>query len=129
MSRQRPVPSAEIAKPNGQPCRMVKDLGETDQTRRLSDKVLAAFNHAYSVGETEIANELKGVLAKLEERSGHSNCHQRILSATAQADLWVDFVAARNEYTAMLEREHNADNQLAGALKRMKDCYMRWSHG
>ena len=127
MSRQRPVSAVAIPQPNGQPCRMVKDLGETDQTRRLSDKVLAAFNHAYSVGETEIADELKGVLAKLEERSG--NDHRRVLSATAQADLWVEFVAARNEYTAMLEREQDGDDQLAGALKRMKDCYMRWSHG
>ena len=31
-------------------------------TRRLSDKVLAAFNHAYATGEVDVASKLRAVL-------------------------------------------------------------------
>jgi len=37
---------------------------------RLSDKILAAFNHAYSVGEYEIAKQLKAALVKNEKLAG-----------------------------------------------------------
>ena len=35
---------------------------------RVSDKVLAAFNHACAVGDIEAAEELLGVLEKVTER-------------------------------------------------------------
>ena len=41
-----------------------------DVRRRLSDKILAAFNHAYSVGEFEIAKQLKAALANNEKQGG-----------------------------------------------------------
>ena len=41
-----------------------------DVRRRLNDKILAAFNHAYSVGEYEIAKQLKAALVKNEKLAG-----------------------------------------------------------
>ena len=41
-----------------------------DVRRRLSDKILAAFNHAYSVGEYEIFKQLKAALVKNEKLAG-----------------------------------------------------------
>jgi len=37
-----------------------------DVRRRLIDKILAAFNHTYSVGKYEIAKQLKAVFIKNE---------------------------------------------------------------
>lgn len=54
--------------------------------RRLSDKILAAFNHAYASGAVQAAVRLKAVLADVEgkERERHE---RRAGSAVAQADL------------------------------------------
>src|SRR5690606_5061814 len=76
-------------------------LGLPEFDRRLTDKILAAFNHAYAVGEVEVARRLHTVLALAE---GHergrvlaaSGMERRGNGALAQADLWVAYVEARN---------------------------------
>ena len=47
---------------NSRAAELFGDVGAPDHDRRLSDKILAAFNHAYSVGETAIAEQLRVLL-------------------------------------------------------------------
>ena len=104
------------------------ETGMPAHSRRLSDKVLAAFNHAYAVGEVDVAVKLREILAKLEQERIMTHSARRPTSmALSQADLWVEFVEARNDYRAAC-----ADPALDGAaqaqtLERMKAAYQRWS--
>ncbi|MDJ0950996.1 MAG: hypothetical protein QNJ94_18955 [Alphaproteobacteria bacterium] len=109
---------------------LAPQLGEPDHARRLSDKVLAAFNHAYSVGEVEIANQLRAVLERLDNAGPCSPVHQRAVSGAEQADRWMAFVGARNAYTALLDDAGGRKpDELQEALGRMKEAYLRWSQG
>ena len=94
--------------------------------RRLSDKILAAFNHAYASGAVQTATRLKAVLAEVEtsERDRHE---RRTCSAMTQADLWIAFVEARNGYNALAAGKGVAPARLDDALARMKDAYRLWS--
>lgn len=92
--------------------------------RRLTDKILAAFNHAYAVGETAVADRLREILvtvdsARNDRRDGYV--------PLAQADTWVEFVKARNEYEWICENRRNDPSGAAEALAAMKEAYRRWS--
>ncbi|MGB0632494.1 MAG: hypothetical protein ACPGRZ_17530 [Alphaproteobacteria bacterium] len=100
--------------------------GSLEITRRLSDKVLAAFNHAYATGEEEIAKKLRAVLKMTEEKRPLSD--QRIrYDAVVHADLWVGFVDARNKYNDVSARKGAKKSDLDKALDAMKDAYRAWS--
>lgn len=58
----RPDP-ADIASPSA-----AVPPGEFPNGMRVSDKVLAAFNHACAVGDLEAAEDLLGVLERVTER-------------------------------------------------------------
>ena len=104
------------------------DTGIPSHNRRLSDKVLAAFNHAYAVGEIEMATELRRILAKLETQRvlAHSQRKPNTV-ALSQADLWVAFVEARNDYREACEDDSLDNETVSAVLERMKDAYQRWS--
>ncbi len=93
--------------------------------RRLTDKILAAFTHAYAAGAHQTAARLKTLLAEVEatERSRHD---RRAVTALRQAELWVAFVEARDAYHALQEDGAGAA-ALSAALERMKDAYRLWS--
>ena len=96
-------------------------------TRRLSDKILTAFNHAYAIGETEIADKLRDVLA-VNEKSGRVDEEQRgHFDPLGQAELWVEFVEARNRYKKVSDRRGPRPGAADQALETMKDAYRRWS--
>lgn len=101
-------------------------LGAPGFDRRLSDKILAAFNHAYASGAIKAANRLKAVLADVEtvERAAHE---RRQSSAVARADLWVTFVEARNAYNTLADAKDTKPATLEAALEKMKDAYRLWS--
>jgi hypothetical protein len=109
------------------------DLGEGLYNRRLTDKILAAFNHAYATGAFEVASILRSALAKsvgqppeLESDTGE----RRSSGALGQADLWVRYVNARNAFRAATDPESGAGSATVDmALDRMKDAYRRWSAG
>ena len=103
------------------------ELGTSDHTRRLSDKILAAFNHAYSVGEVDIARRLHAALALVEVRSRAEHPERRTADALDEADSWVAFVEARNSYHAARERDEPGGAEEAAALEAMKQAYRRWS--
>ena len=96
-------------------------------TRRLSDKILTAFNHAYAIGETEIADRLREVLAH-NEKSSRVEVEQRDnFDPIGRADLWVEFVEARNRYKKVCDIRKPRAGSADKALETMKEAYRRWS--
>lgn len=106
---------------------IARDLGRPDDTRRLSDKILAAFNHAYSVGEVDIARRLHAALALVETRSRAEHPERRAAGALNEADLWVAYIESRNSFHAARERGEADGAEAAAALEAMKLAYRRWS--
>ncbi len=107
---------------------IASETGTPPKNRRLSDKVLAAFNHAYAVGEIDVAAQLREILARLERDRvvAHSERKAQPVSLS-HADLWVDFVEARNDYRMACEDASLDTEAVAQHLARMKDSYQRWS--
>lgn len=94
--------------------------------RRLSDKILAAFSHAYASGNRKVAGRLRAVLADVETgRAGRSDC--RGGGAVCQADLWVCFIDARNSYNALVGSIDAAPEMIEEALNSMKEAYRVWA--
>jgi hypothetical protein len=100
-------------------------LGTPNYDRRLTDKILAAFNHAYATGAVKTANHLKSVLAEVESQE-RARFTRRNSTAVGQADLWIAFVEARNRYNALAE-DAGAAAKAEEALAAMKDAYRAWS--
>lgn len=99
----------------------------TQASRRLSDKILAAFSHAYAVGETDVALKLKDALAASESKHARPGEKRRSYDPLGQADMWVAFIEARNTYKALSESRSGDPERLAAALDGMKEAYRRWS--
>lgn len=100
--------------------------GSLEITRRLSDKVLAAFNHAYAIGEIEVAKKLRLVLKTTEAKRPKSDQRTRY-DAVVHADLWVAFVDARDSYRHLSQKKGAKPAALEDALVTMKDAYRAWS--
>lgn len=122
------VTQAKAAEPALDPETIASETGMPRHSRRLSDKVLAAFNHAYAVGEIEVAAKLREILARLERERVLAHSQRRADTvALHQADLWVSFVEARNDYRmACIAAPANA-GEVADCLDAMKEAYRRWS--
>lgn len=105
-----------------------RDLGQPEYNRRLGDKLLAAFNHAYAIGERRIATLLRSMLEDIEGRNRMSGGKPRMESALGQADLWMAFVEARDHYRALCADESADPEDVADALEDMKEKYRRWSY-
>jgi hypothetical protein len=106
---------------------LLATIHRSQSSRRLSDKILAAFSHAYAVGEHEVADKLKDALAASEAKHARRGDKRRSYDPLGQAGMWVAFVEARNGYRALVE-DPNADaDRLAVALDAMKEAYRRWS--
>jgi len=123
-------------KPDEDDRRTRVELEQLGPKRRLSDRILAAFTIACSAGETEIAAELRTMLARVEGAAPLGQRERRRASAMEQAELWAAYVAAREAYKALLAAEAPEAAEataapqaqaLAAALERMKACYRDWS--
>ena len=106
--------------------------GRAEHKRRLSDKILAAFNHAYAVGEIEVADKLRGALAanvgtQADANQVNGGNRRAGYDPLGQADLWVAFVEARNGYKKACEMAGADASAIASALETMKEAYCRWS--
>jgi hypothetical protein len=106
---------------------LLNDVGVPEYNRRLTDKILAAFNHAYSVGERAIAAKLHAVLVECQAQAGPDNADRRTARAVTQADLWVTFVQARDAYRTTRQQPGADPATVAGSLDAMKEAYRRWS--
>ncbi len=98
------------------------DLGDASYGRRLSDKVLAAFNHAYAQGRAEVADLLLQSLNQCRQIEGEA----RTGAALEKARLWMLFVQARDRY-AELRKKGGAG--AAEAARLMTEAYRRWADG
>ena len=108
------------------------DVGLPAFDRRLTDKILAAFNHAYAIGDLEVARRLHAVLALAEQHERRRIQHatgreRRGGGAVDQADLWVAYVEARNSYQAVLATVGPQGAEAEAAFEAMKRAYRRWS--
>jgi hypothetical protein len=107
---------------------IASETGVPAKSRRLSDKVLAAFNHAYAVGEIDVAAQLREILAKLERDRVVAYSERKATPVSlSHADLWVEFVEARNDYRMACEDNSLDAEGVARFLDKMKDAYQRWS--
>jgi hypothetical protein len=106
---------------------LLTSVGMPEHNRRLTDKILAAFNHAYSVDEKIIAAKLHAVLVECQVQLGVSTADRRTSRAVSQADLWVKFVQARDAYRMSRQQPGADPAMVTGSLDAMKEAYRRWS--
>ena len=100
--------------------------GKQDYDQRLSDKILAAFNHAYASGAHKVADRLRNVLADVE-RTERGSEDRRSAGAVSQADLWIGFIEARNRYNAVVATNDVRPKKVEAALESMKEAYRVWA--
>jgi hypothetical protein len=117
-----------------QPAALANALGMPQYMRRLSDKILAAFNHAYATGEYDIADKLWAVLGELDSLAEVDRrlnrpeaLEQRRSDALGHAQRWVSFVEARNLYRAAMDSPAGRGPDIAEAMAAMKEAYRRWA--
>jgi hypothetical protein len=96
-------------------------------SRRLGDKVLAAFTHAYAIGEYDIARRLRAVLAAVDGKEGLEYPERRASDALQQASLWVAYVEARNAYNGATAAGQAGDRSVLAAAEAMTEAFKRWS--
>lgn len=109
---------------------MASSTGVPRYNRRLGDKVLTAFNHAYATGAIEIAGRLREILAHIETERAVEHGERRYSSTTlGQADLWIAFVEARNDYQAACGAGEAGTPAAEVALAAMKAAYQDWLAG
>ena len=108
--------------------RLMASSGDVPYSRRLADKLLAAFNFAYAVGEAEIAAQVRELLARLDGADGAfgEERRQRPLNVE-QADLWIAFVEARNKYRFLCAVDPSDEQNCEPALAAMRDAYRAWT--
>lgn len=107
--------------------RMTVATGRTRYDRRLSDKVLAAFNHAFGLGEVDAADRLRQILRDLEAQFAPEGKDRRRHQPLDDAERWMGFVAARERYRAVCDGEPAVTTEIEAALAEMKVAYRRWS--
>jgi hypothetical protein len=103
------------------------DAGVPEYNRRLTDKILEAFTHAYSIGETDIAKRLRAILVEVEEQGRRRYPGRRANEAVEQAEAWVSFVEARDDYRRLSQSSKADPSRVSAALEQMKEAYKHWS--
>lgn len=111
---------------SGDPNEIFVDAGVPKYNRRLTDKILAAFNHSYSEGEADLARTLWEVLAEAEKRGVQKFKRRRPNQALELAALWMAFVDARNNYRKLSDNPNAADEDTSRAFRSMKQAYLSW---
>ncbi len=94
--------------------------------RRLNDKILAAFSHAYAAGEFERAMRLRQILEDVVDSMRAPTHERRRGCPLERAGLWIDFVDARDRYRTACAANPGAGDAEKTAFEAMKSCYQRW---
>ena len=94
--------------------------------RRVSDKLLAAHNHAYASGNRRMASELRDILGLIEADEQRTR-ERRSLSALERAGRWIDFVDAREAYEGAAEERDRG--RMQAARVRMQMAQELWRQG
>ena len=95
--------------------------------RRLTDRILEAFTHAYGQGAKDVALALLNALERAETGGRDCRIERRGANSLTQADLWVVFVDARDAYNRIASDEIPDEAGVERALARMKTAYRHWS--
>jgi hypothetical protein len=109
---------------------IIVSIGTPQYDRRLSDKILAAFSHAYAEGATAVAAILRRALEEAERdmESLAPDRDRRQSAALTQADLWMEFVEARDFFRRAFAAEVPDPKDLERTRGEMMDAYKRWSY-
>ncbi len=102
------------------------DAGVPRYNRRLTDKVLAAFNHAYAMGEMELARSLWECLVAAEKLGQQQHQRRRPNQALDLAAEWVAFVDARDRYREVSRLPQTKGEDASDAFRMMRDAYQSW---
>ncbi len=101
---------------------LLGDLGELSSGRRLSDKILTAFNHAYAQDRRDIADMLLQALNQCRETEGA----ERVSGALEQARLWMRYVQIRERYHAAKAGGGSEDTTLDSIVRDLTEAYGKW---
>lgn len=107
---------------------IVISIGTPKHDRRLSDKILAAFGHAYAEGALGVAAVLRRALEEAEGARHGAPAERRAGGALVQADLWVAFVEARDHFRRAFDAAAPDPQELECSRAEMMDAYKRWSY-
>ncbi len=103
--------------------------GTPKHDRRLSDKILAAFGHAYAEGALGVAAVLRRALEEAEGVLHGAPAERRAGGALVQADLWVAFVDSRDAFRRASAAPAPDPEALEQARAEMMEAYKAWSYG
>ena len=101
---------------------LVQDYGALNYSRRLSDKILSAYNHAVAQGHTAIAEQLHAALAACIE----AEFDRRSEGALRKAVLWQAFIDCRARYVALRDGAVAVLAAVEAALIAMRNAYIEW---
>jgi len=109
---------------------IVVSVGRPKYDRRLTDKILAAYNHAYATNEVAVAGLLRRAL-EIAEQVGDlpEGAERRVPQALLQAEHWAEFVDARHAFNEVIERGIAEGEEFEAAREAMLEAYRRWSDG
>ncbi|HEY7607723.1 MAG TPA: hypothetical protein VIF14_00705 [Alphaproteobacteria bacterium] len=102
------------------------DAGVPRYNRRLTDKILAAFNHAYAMGEMDLARNLWECLVAAEKLGQQYHHRRRPNQSLDLAAEWVAFVDARDRYREVSRTPQAAGENASDAFRAMRDAYQSW---
>lgn len=103
------------------------DAGVPRHNRRLADKVLAAFNHAYAAGEMDLARALWDCLVTAE-KLGQPYARRQPNQSLDLAAEWVAFVDARDRYRDVSRTSKGRPEEASDAFRTMRDAYQAWQN-
>jgi hypothetical protein len=107
---------------------IVVSTGTPKHDRRLSDKILAAFGHAYAEGALGVAAVLRRALEEAERPLHGAPAERRAGDALVQADLWVAFVDSRDAFRRASAAQAPDSEALEQARAEMMEAYKAWSY-
>ncbi len=107
---------------------IIVSIGTPKHDRRLSDKILAAFSHATAEGAPAVAAILHRALEEAERDLDGAGNQRRRGGALVQADLWVEFVDARDRFRHDFYAEAPDPMDVERSRVEMMDAYKRWSY-
>lgn len=102
------------------------DAGVPRYNRRLTDKILAAFNHAYAMGEMDLARSLWECLVAAEKLGQQAHGRRRPNQALDLAAEWVAFVDARDRYREVSRTPQKDVEEASDAFRTMREAYQSW---
>ena len=97
-------------------------------SRRLTDKILAAYNHALALEYVDVAASLLDVLRKSEAIRTAKYPNSSGPTVLELAGLWQLFIAAKRDFfNAASAPASLSDDKIAELAERTAEAYQMWS--